>query len=101
MSKDRSDAARRTARGSRKRRARPTKARKLAPPVPAPPVDEADRALPQPEGGRRARGPKAERSVQDPLGDWPETDADRWLLDREGEGVEAPGDGEGVETPDE
>jgi hypothetical protein len=40
--------------------------------------------------GRRARGPKAERSVEDPLGDWSGTDADRWLLDREGEGVEAP-----------
>jgi hypothetical protein len=67
-------------------------ARRPAPPIPATPVEEADRALPQPEGdGRRARGPKAERSVQDPLGDWPETDADRWLLDREGEGVEEPG----------
>jgi hypothetical protein len=28
--------------------------------------------------------------VEDPLGDWPETDADRWLLDRKGDGVEAP-----------
>jgi len=90
MPKDRKHGTRRTAKGSRKRRAKPATARTLAPPVPAPPVDEADRALPQPEGGRRARGPKAERSVQDPLGDWPETDADRWLLDREGEGVEAP-----------
>jgi hypothetical protein len=46
-------------------------------------------------------GPKAERSVEDPLGDWPETDADRWLLDREGESVETPPEGKGVETPDE
>jgi hypothetical protein len=97
MSKDRSDGARRTARGSR--RAKPTKARRPAPPVPAPPVDEADRALP-PEDARRERGPKAERSVQDPLGDWPETDADRWLLDREGDGVEAPGEGKDVEVPE-
>lgn len=89
MSKGRKDGARRTARGSRKRRAKPETAGPLATAPPLPP-DEADRALPQPEDGRRGRGAKAERSVQDPLGDWPDADADRWLLDREGEGVEAP-----------
>jgi hypothetical protein len=48
-------------------------------------IDTAGRAFPGPEEGRR------ERSVQDPLEDWPETESDRWLQDREGEGVEEPG----------
>jgi hypothetical protein len=84
MSKDRESAER------RRRRAKPTKARRLAPPVPAAPVDEVDRVVPEPVDAARVHGPKAERSVQDPLGDWPDTDTDRWLLDREGGGVEAP-----------
>jgi hypothetical protein len=56
----------------------------------APAVEEVDRGLPQPDGARRTRGPNTGGSVEDPLGDWPETDADRWLLDRKGDGVEAP-----------
>ena len=90
MPKGRKHATRRTAKGSRKRRAKPEAARAPAPPAPALLADEAAGALPQPADGRRARGPKAERSVEDPLGDWSGTDTDRWLLDREGEGVEAP-----------
>jgi hypothetical protein len=91
VSNHRDAGARRKASGSRQRRAKPAKARRFAPPpVPAPPADEADRGLQPLEGGRRARGKNADRSVQDPLGDWPQTDADRWLLDREGEGVETP-----------
>lgn len=90
MSKGRKHVARRTAKGSRRRRAKPETAPAPAPPAAAPAAEEAAGALPQPEDGRRARGPKAERSVEDPLGDWSGTDADRWLLDREGEGVEAP-----------
>jgi hypothetical protein len=87
MSKARSDGARRPAKGPRKRRATPTA---KPPPAVAPVIDEVDRGLPQPEGARRTRGPNIGWSVEDPLGDWPDTDADRRLLDRKGEGVEAP-----------
>jgi hypothetical protein len=90
MPKARKHGTRRTVRGSRKRRAKPQTAAALAAPAPAPAAAEADGTPPEPVDGRRARGPKAERSVEDPLGDWSGTDADRWLLDREGEGVEAP-----------
>lgn len=81
MSKGRRNAASRRA-----SKRRPARARQRKPaPIPLARIDTAGRAFPGPEEGRR------ERSVQDPLEDWPETESDRWLQDREGEGVEEPG----------
>lgn len=42
--------------------------------------------------GTEEANPEDERSVEDPLQDWPETEAekDQWLVERNGEGGEPP-----------
>jgi hypothetical protein len=84
----------------RARRARRAGSRTKAQPVPPVAVPEdlnaAIAALLEAEDGRMGRQPDvaAEGSVQDPLADWPEveTEQDRWVLERPGEGVEEAGD---------
>jgi hypothetical protein len=77
---------------SGKTRRKPRRARNKAaiPAAPQTPQDAVNPALFEPkEGESRA---DADPSVEDPLQDWPEVEAekDQWLLDRNGEGNEPP-----------
>ena len=85
--------------GSAKRKTRADSRAKAPPSQPATAPDELDaasRALVEAEGARLDRRPEVapEESVQAPLADRPEVEAeeDRWLLERSAEGVEDAGD---------
>lgn len=75
---------------SRSKRPKPTTTPPAAVPV-ASDLNAAPRALLEPEvdQGRRP-DENEEASVQDPLKDWPELEAERdeWTLDRPGKGIE-------------
>jgi len=63
--------------------------RKRAPPFPPPPANAATPVDLGPDDTRRPRAAE-EGSVQGPLKDRPEDEADRWISDRDAEGVEKP-----------
>jgi hypothetical protein len=77
----------------RKRRATSRgRAKAAAPVVRSEGADAPGHALLGLEPDRGAQAAAGEGSVEDPLEDWPELEAerDRWLLERPGEGVEEP-----------
>lgn len=83
--------------GRAKRTTRADSRAKAPQPVTTPEdLDAASRALVEAEDARRDRRPDvaAEESVQAPLADRPEAEAeeDRWLLERRAEGVEDTGE---------
>ncbi len=53
--------------------------------VSQPDLDVVSRALFNEEQGRAASGKRDEQSIEDPLGDWPESsgEPDQWLRERE------------------
>lgn len=52
-----------------------------------------------PGPGRRPDEPEESGSVQDPLEDWTDDDADRWLGERAGDDVEKPQPPPGRQSP--
>ena len=74
--------------GKALRKRRRAKNASMTPAMPQAGQDTVNAALLDP----KEAGADADPSVEDPLLDWPEVEAekDRWLLDRNGEGNESP-----------
>jgi len=75
---------------TRKARRKPRRARNAIPAAPQTPRDAVSLALFEPTEKKAAAD--ADASVEDPLQDWPEIEAekDQWLLERNGRGDEPP-----------
>jgi len=75
---------------SSRRKRRRTKSRRAVPAVQPGPQDAVSPALL--ESREKDAGADADPSVEDPLQDWPELEAekDEWLVERDGEGNEPP-----------